>query len=266
MTSKSNILITNDDGINSPGIWKIAEAISNFANVIIVAPDRDQSGQGSSITLLNPLNIEKQTSTIDRITEVYTVNGTPADCVIIATEELFPNSIDMVVSGINQGANVGLDIFTSGTFGGALHGYFREIDSIALSVLYGEDIFYGPAADVGSQMILNIINMRASRTDKEPILLNINFPNCDSNDVKGVESTVIGPRLFSEGIEKINRGRRDFYWLKNKTRESFQPEKGTDVWAIKNQKISVTLVNPYFPVSKNQGIIDQIVNTTSISY
>ena len=69
--------------------------------------------------------------------------------------------------------------------------------------------------------------------------------------------------MFSEGIEKVNRGRRDFYWLKNKTRESFEPEKGTDVWAITNQKVSVTLVDPYFPSSTNQFAIDQIINTVS---
>lgn len=262
--SKSNILVTNDDGINSPGIWKIAEAISVFANVIIVAPDRDQSGQGSSITLLNPLNVEKQASQVDGITEVYTVDGTPADCVIVATEELFPNSIDMVVSGINQGANVGLDIFTSGTFGGALHGYFREIDSVALSVLYGDDIFYQPAVHIGAQIISNIINMRSSATNNDPILLNVNFPNCNSKNINGLESTTIGPRLFSEGIEKVNRGRRDFYWLKNKTYSSSEAKEGTDVWAIKNQKVSVTLVNPYFPASNDHKIINQTIDSISI--
>ena len=262
--SKLNILVTNDDGINSQGIWGIAEAISDFANVIIVAPDRDQSGQGSSITLLNPLNIEKQASRTDKITEVYTVDGTPADCVIVATEELFPDSIDMVVSGINQGANVGLDIFTSGTFGGALHGYFREIDSVALSVLYGDDVFYHPAVHIGSQIISNLINIRSSKTSNDPVLFNINFPNCDLKDINGLESTTIGPRLFSEGIEKTNRGRRDFYWLKSKTHNSLEAEEGTDVWAIKNQKVSVTLVNPYFPVNNDQEIINQTIDSISI--
>ena len=82
--TRLNVLVTNDDGINSPGIWKIAEAISEIANVVMVAPDRDQSGKGSSITLLNPLNIERQISKVSAITEVYTVDGTPADCVIVA--------------------------------------------------------------------------------------------------------------------------------------------------------------------------------------
>ncbi|MFL2756729.1 MAG: 5'/3'-nucleotidase SurE [Dehalococcoidia bacterium] len=261
--TRLNVLVTNDDGINSPGIWKIAEAISEIANVVMVAPDRDQSGKGSSITLLNPLNIERQISKVSAITEVYTVDGTPADCVIVATEEIFPNNIDLVISGINQGANVGLDVFTSGTFGAALHGYCRDIDSIALSVFYGDDIFYDPAVYIGRQIVSNIINMRLAKSDMDKMLLNINFPNCDLDEIDTIESTFIGPRLFSEGIEKVNRGRRDFYWLKNKTRESFEPEKGTDVWAITNQKVSVTLVDPYFPSSTNQFAIDQIINTVS---
>ena len=118
--------------------------------------------------------------------------------------------------------------------------------------------------EIGSQIVENIITRRLSKKDEESILLNVNFPNCDSSKIESIESTFIGPRLFSEGIEKVNRGRRDFYWLKSKSAiHTAEHEKGTDVWAITNQKVSITLVDPYFPVNKNQVIVDNMIDSIS---
>ena len=112
-----NILLTNDDGIHSEGLWAIAETLSDIGSVTIVVPDRDQSGMGSSTTLLTPLTIQKNPSRVPKVTEVYTVDGRPGDCVIVANEVLMDHNIDLLVAGINPGANLGIDVFNSGTFG-----------------------------------------------------------------------------------------------------------------------------------------------------
>ena len=116
-----NILLTNDDGIHSEGLWAIAQKLCEIADVTVVVPDRDQSGMGASMTLLKPLSFERVQPRTAGVYAAYTVQGTPADCVIMATEHILESKPDLIVSGINQGANLGLDVFNSGTFGAALH-------------------------------------------------------------------------------------------------------------------------------------------------
>ena len=256
MDNTSNILLTNDDGINSPGLWAMAESLTEVGEVTVVVPDRDQSGTGASMTLLKPLAIEVVESRIKRVTETYTVGGTPADCVIMAAEHLHKGRIDLIVSGINQGANLGLDVFNSGTFGAALHGYFRGIDSIAISSKYVDDVIYGPAAIVGA----GLANLLGKRNNEAPFLLNVNFPPREIEGIKGVELTTLGPKAYLENVEEVKSGRRTYFWLHHNKATGAPLEKGTDVWAINNEKVSITVIDPYLSTLIGYSRCEDFVN------
>ena len=236
-----NILLTNDDGINSPGLWAMAETLSDLGNVTVVVPDRDQSGKGASMTLLRPLTMEKVGTRGVDIRAAYSIEGSPADCVIMGTELICDDPVDLVVSGINPGANLGLDVFNSGTFGAALHGYFRGINSIAVSSKYDGDVIYGPASIVGAA----VSNAVLQGNHDTNMLLNINLPPREFVDIKGVELTRLGPKAYLEGIEEFTNGRRTYYWVKHNRQTDEVVEIGTDVWAVDNDKVSISIINPY---------------------
>ena len=121
-----NILITNDDGINATGLWTLAKALQSLGTVTVVAPDRDQSGIGAALTRQAVVKIHEIESPPVEGIRTVAVEGTPADCVVLAVESLVSGPIDLLVSGINQGSNLGMDVMVSGTFGGAMQGYFRN--------------------------------------------------------------------------------------------------------------------------------------------
>ena len=127
------ILVTNDDGINSPAINKLAEVLKQYGNVTVVAPDRDQSGNGPSLTLRDVLRYNQVNINVDNV-NAYAVEGTPSDCVILANKEINPKGFDYIFSGINYGANMGSDLLISGTAGAAIHGYLSGTLSVALSI------------------------------------------------------------------------------------------------------------------------------------
>ena len=235
------VLLTNDDGIHSPGLWAIAKSLEKIADLTVVVPDRDQSGKGASMTLLRPLTVEKIETPKNMKCPTYTVDGTPGDCVILACESLCHDPIDLIVSGINQGANMGLDVFNSGTFGAALHGFFRGINSIALSVFYKQDVIYSPAALIGAE-IAKVIH---SQNSGSPVLLNVNLPACDLKNIKGVDLTELGPKAYLESVETVESGRRTFHWLRHNKPLEVEQRKGTDVWSINHDRASITVVNPY---------------------
>ena len=236
-----NILLTNDDGIHSEGLWAIAQKLCEIADVTVVVPDRDQSGMGASMTLLKPLSFERVQPRTAGVYAAYTVQGTPADCVIMATEHILESKPDLIVSGINQGANLGLDVFNSGTFGAALHGYFRGINSIAVSVLYKEDVIYAPSAVVGTILAQCVLDMAS----EEKLLLNLNLPACQMGDIKAFDLTKLGPKAFLENVESMQSGRRTFFWIKHNKPVYKNNIEGTDVWSVNNDRISLTFVNPF---------------------
>ena len=235
------ILVTNDDGINAPGIWALVEAIADLGQVSVVAPDRDQSGVGMARTLLNILRVSEVESKMEGVT-AHSVSGTPSDCVILGDGSLFPEKFDLVISGINDGANLGLDVLDSGTVGGALRGYFRGIPSIAVSVADIRNLNYDVAAQVARNLALRI----AESDDDAPVMYNLNVPNAPAERIKGVSQTFLGPKAYLETIERGNDGRRTHYWIKhNRPTGSHAPE-GCDVWAVRNGLVSVTPMDPSF--------------------
>ena len=143
------ILVTNDDGVEAPGLWKMVGALKSLGEVVVAAPDRDQSGIGTARTLLEVVKArEVKHPPIEGI-KTFAIEGTPADCVILAVESLSPGKFDIVLSGINEGSNLGMDILVSGTVGAAIQGYYREMHSIAMSVASITNLQYDAAASDG---------------------------------------------------------------------------------------------------------------------
>lgn len=234
------ILITNDDGIHSRGLWSLAKALNKIGHVSIVAPDRDLSGIGTAMTLSSIVRTHEILPTVDGI-EARSVQGTPADCVILATEFLFNEPFDLIVSGINQGANLGLDVLSSGTIGAALQGYYLNIPSIAISAAYTNDteIRY----EAASRTAVILTRWLSSNLPKEPLLLNVNLPAAELDSIEHVEITHLGPRAYLESVERGQDGRRIHYWIKHNKPQIEDAEIGTDVWAVRNNRVSITPID-----------------------
>ena len=238
------ILVTNDDGIQSNGIWSLAKSLQKIAEVKVVAPDRDKSGTGTSMTIVDVVRADEFVSPVEGI-QAFSVQGTPADSVILATETLFSEPFDLVFAGINRGANLGLDILNSGTVGGALNGYYREITSVAISAHYSPttvDINFDTAAEIAATVASEL----HSNQPEKPQLLIINVPDSASGVIEGVETTRIGPRAYLENIEVGRDGRRTHYWIRHNKPVLDEPPHGTDLWAIENNRVSITPIDLSF--------------------
>lgn len=228
------ILLTNDDGVKAPGLWAAARVLKEIGQVIIVAPDREQSGIGTAITLHQPLRVSEVHPQLRGI-KAYAVEGTPSDSVTLGLEMLIKEKVDLLVSGINMGSNLGEDVLLSGTVAAAIQGYFREIPSIAVSVTSLKDVLYGPAALVTKHLVQAI----AENALPKPLLLNVNLPNLPLDKIEGLEVTVLSNRVYKDTIEEGDDGRRKYYWIKL-NRPAQEIVEGTDVWAIRNNRISIT--------------------------
>lgn len=247
-------LLTNDDGILAPGLWAMAEKMAAFARILIVAPDREKSGIGTAVSLHRPLRIKKVKPLSGEI-ETYTVEGTPADCVILALEVLCPDDkIDFLISGINEGSNLGHDIFISGTVGAALHGFFHGIPSCAISIGALENLHFEPASRLSAVVASSLL--KTKNLNANNFILNINLPNLPPEKIKGVEITRIGRRSYTETVKEEGDGRRKYYWIK-RGKEISEIEPGTDIEAVKNDKISIT---PIFSNMESKVLSQYLAN------
>ncbi len=247
------ILVTNDDGINAPGVWAVAEAMTDLGKVSVVAPDRDQSGVGMARTLLNVLRVSEVESKLEGVT-AHSISGTPSDCVILADGSLFPEKFDLVVSGINDGANLGLDVLDSGTVGGALRGYFRGIPSIAVSVTAITGVEYHTAARVAKSLARHLAN----EAHDKPLMYNVNVPNASDDRIRGVMTTTLGPKAYMESIERAHDGRRTHYWIKHNRPTNAKLPEGCDVWATRNNWVSITPMDPGFISGQNSHDLSEL--------
>ena len=232
------ILLTNDDGINAPGLWSAAEGLSDLGELTVAAPDRDLSGIGAAMTLTTVLRATEVPAPIEGV-KAFSVQGTPGDCVILAVEELAKGPFDLVVSGINQGANFGLDVINSGTVGGAFHGYFRGIPSMAVSVASLATPRYDAAAWVTRALAQAVF----ANPMPSPLLLNVNLPSIALDEIERVQLTRLGPKAFLENVERGGDERRRFYWIRHNRSINNTPAEGTDRWAVRNKRVSITPVN-----------------------
>ena len=232
-----NILVTNDDGIDSPGLWALAEAMSRVGETLIAAPDKQQSGVGTSVSLHSGMSIAKVPASIQGV-RAYAIGGTPSDCVIIALRRLAQGHIDLLVSGINLGPNVGKDILYSGTVMATLQGYFRKIPSIAISLATrerGEELRFEGAAKVAESLALN---MKSNKIATDAII-NTNVPNMPLEQIKGIITTRTAASGYVKLTEVEDSGSLSY---SRSTRNPASPgiEEGTDIWAINEDYISIT--------------------------
>ena len=235
------ILVTNDDGVNASGLWACAAALSDLGEVFVAAPDRNVSGVGTGMTLMNVLRVQAAPSPVAGV-RAWAVQGTPADCVILATERLLDGPPDLVVSGINHGANLGMDVMVSGTVGGAFQGYFRNIPSIAVSAFYETEVLYEAAALVTRTLAQAI----SSNGAPGPLLLNVNVPSLPPGAIERAEVTTLGPATFLENVEQGTDGKRTHYWIRHDRRVGAEVREGTDVWAVRNRRVSITPLSVSF--------------------
>jgi len=232
------ILVTNDDGIDSPGIWALAEAMSRVGETLVVAPDKEQSGVGTSVSLHSGMSVVEVSPPTIQGVRAYAVGGTPSDCVILGLRRLAQGHIDLVVSGINLGANLGNDIHYSGTVMATLQGYFRKIPSIALSLAMQsreEEPRFDVVAKVAEYLALSV------KSGKMPTgaILNTNVPNIPLEQIKGIVTT----RTASSGYVKLAevQGSGSLSYSRGILKaDELGIEEGTDIWAINMGLISIT--------------------------
>jgi 5'/3'-nucleotidase len=221
-------LVTNDDGVSADGIHALAEGVLAVGDVVVVAPDRERSAAGHSLTLHHPLRATELSK--DR----YVVDGTPTDCVNWGTHYLLrKRKPDAILSGINFGLNLGDDVTYSGTVSAAFEGAILGIPAIAFSQEIAPGFTFDAAARFASEMALAIL--------KHPLrpgtLLNVNVP---AGRVRGVRAVKMGRRIYQEGVlEKLDPRGKKYYWI-GAAAPTGEPEAGTDLWAIAEKFISVT--------------------------
>ena len=221
-------LLSNDDGYQAPGINELAHTLSTIGEVVIVAPEENKSASSSSLTLKNPLTITEYKENI------YFINGTPTDCVHIALSGFLKFKPDMVISGINDGPNMGDDTIYSGTVAAAMEGYLLDIPSLAISMSQYDPKHYSTAGQVVLDLIPKIKNLQQS------ILLNINVPDIPYNELQGTEITRLGKRHKAKPIiHHPNQKDKLMYWV-GAAGEPNDGGPGTDFFAIKNEKVSIS--------------------------
>ena len=229
-----NIVVTNDDGLHTRGIWKLAEALCQVGTVSVVAPDREQSGVGMGITFHHPVRVSEAISRIEGL-KALLVEGTPADSVILAVQGLTPKPVDLVVSGINEGANTGINVLVSGTVGAAFQAHLWAVPAIAISVATIKDAIFEPAAKLAQILA----GMFRDGVLSGPMLLNVNLPNVPLNEIDGVEITRLGSGRYENTLEKIETVKYDYYWVA-RGKADWKIEEGTDIAAVRQRKISIT--------------------------
>ncbi len=226
--NKRLILLSNDDGVESEGILKLREAVSHLGDVYIVAPDKERSGASHSITLGQPIRVKQLDD------KVFSVSGTPADCVLLGIFELLPGKPDLVLSGINRGYNLGEDVFYSGTVAAAREGAIYDIPALAISLGTSTSEYYWETAKYFTKVIIDEIFK--SRLDFE--LININIPNKPRDEIRGIRIVRLGRRSYQDPVDK----REDnIYYIGGEP--LWRKEPGTDLKAVSDGFVSITPLN-----------------------
>lgn len=233
-----NILITNDDGIRADGIRELAKEISKIANVYVVAPESQRSATGHSITIHSPIMVQEEY--IDENIKAYSISGTPADCVKVGIEGIFKDiNIDLVLSGINNGSNLGTDVIYSGTVSAAIEGFVLNKPSIAVS--YDDVNVEREVYEKSSKYVTTIIKNIKDKLDLlNDCILNVNIPN---SEVKGWKVTKLGERKYDNVMEeRISPFGQRYFWIGGNIKELEQDEDSDITWVNKGY-ISITPVN-----------------------
>ena len=224
------ILLSNDDGYFSPGLACLAEVLSEIAEIIVVAPERDRSGSSNSLTLDRPLSLHKSHNGF------YNVNGTPTDCVHLAVTGMLDVVPDMIISGVNSGANMGDDTIYSGTVAAATEGFLLGIPSLAISLTDTSNENYLTAARVAADMVKRF----RENGIQSPVLLNINVPDIEYQKLEGIEVTRLGRRHKAEPVIKSKNPRGEILYWVGAAGATQDAGEGTDFYAVQHNRVSVT--------------------------
>ncbi len=232
MKERPLILVCNDDGIQAEGLRLLVAALAPIARVVVVAPDREQSASSHSLTLHRPLRVNRQGP------DLYAVNGTPTDCITLAVHSVLRRRPDLIVSGINRGANLCDDVHYSGTVSAAIEGALLMIPAVAASlVVFGEArCHFRMAAAFTARLCRRLLREKITGS----LVLNVNFPNIPARQIRGYSFTKLGKRDFGEVIfEKIDPRGKKYYWIGGDDRR-FENVPGSDGNAIQEKRISIT--------------------------
>lgn len=241
------ILVSNDDGVFAPGIRVLANELATIAEVEVVAPDRNRSGASNSLTLNRPLTVKQMEN------GYYRVEGTPTDCVHVALTGFLDTEIDIVVSGINDGANLGDDILYSGTVAAAMEGRYLGLPAIAISMSGNQIKHYETAAIIARQLVEKL--QREGLPSQT--ILNVNVPDLPIEQIKGMQVTRLGSRHCAEQVVKDHDPRgRPIYWIGRPGSEA-DSGVGTDFYAVNSGYVSIT---PLHLDMTNYKLFDQLSN------
>jgi 5'-nucleotidase len=234
---KPIILITNDDGITAPGIKNLVEAAKTLGKVVVVAPDKAQSGMGHAITIGTPLRMDKVDLFGD--IEAWQTSGTPVDCVKLAVDKILHRKPDLCISGINHGANHSINVIYSGTMSAAMEASIESIPSIGFSLLdYRFEADFSAAVFYANKIIKTVLE---NNLDKH-LLLNVNIPSVPKREIKGIKICKQAYAKYKEEFdERIDPHGKKYYWLTGEF-INFDKDKDTDVWALQNNYVSVVPV------------------------
>jgi len=239
------ILVSNDDGVQAPGLSALVTQLLTVAQVDVMAPDRNRSGASNSLTLLQPLRVKQ----LDN--GHYSVEGTPTDCVHLALTGFLDSNFDMVVSGINDGANLGDDVLYSGTVAAAMEGRFLGSPAIAVSLVGSHVTHYPTAAVIARSLVLKLSTHRLP----SETILNVNVPDLPLDQIKGIQVTRLGKRHCSEPTVKAHDPRgRPMYWI-GPPGTAADAGPGTDFFAVSSGYVSVT---PLHLDMTHYKIVDQV--------
>ena len=230
-------MVTNDDGVSAPGIRNLVEAVRNLGKVVVVAPDKPQSGMGHAITIGQPLRLLK-VNNFEGV-EAYQCSGTPVDCVKLAVDKVLHRKPDICVSGINHGANHSINVIYSGTMSAAVEAAIESIPSVGFSLLDHSIEADFTAARKYARIIVQ--KMLSTKMDKHTVL-NVNFPVVAEDLIKGIKICRQAYAKYEEDfIERNDPNGRLYYWLTGEF-VNFDKGKDTDVWALSNNYVSVVPV------------------------
>jgi 5'-nucleotidase len=235
------ILVTNDDGVEAPGLFALKQALQVLGEVIVVAPDHNWSASGHTKTIHKPLRVEKKMLRDGSL--AYTTDGAPTDCVALVMLGLLSDKPALVVSGVNPGANVAHDLTYSGTVAAAMEGAINNVPSLAVSINAQNrtDIDFTPATTAAVHIARRIL---ANGNLPPDTFLNVNVPDIPLDQIRGVRITRLGKRIYrDELIERQDPSGRSYYWIGGEPPGGVTEEEGTDVWAIAQRFVSITPVH-----------------------
>ncbi|MCX7728129.1 MAG: 5'/3'-nucleotidase SurE [Bacteroidia bacterium] len=232
---KPFILVTNDDGINAPGILYLSKIAKKYGDVAVIAPDKPQSGSGHAITIHTTLRILP--SYVHHTDIEYAINGTPVDCVKLSVNKILPKKPDLILSGINHGSNSSINVIYSGTMSAAIEGYLEGIPSAGFSLCN-----YSIEADFSNseKYICQIIEWLLTKNKNELICLNVNIPDLPSEEIRGIKICRQAKGNWVEDFEeRLDPYNKPYYWMTGKF-TNFEPQaQDTDEWALNNGYVSV---------------------------